>query len=217
MVPLGDSHTGIIRKTIEGSESMKRTLLELELLNTRLIGGDGGALDTDLVLLDGLGRIKRNLVLGLITVLKTLCPVSPDYAILHLTSMGAYQIVVLEVDVEVRVDELQAHVSNLLTTDFILHNALTLSLISFQIILVISSPSNSTTGFLTLIFLIPVAMFLNCPLGFKLVASAGLWSWVRCAVGRAVAGAVKHRVAKAQVWRRGRRWRAAADVRREEA
>jgi hypothetical protein len=32
---------------------------------------------------------------------------------------------------------------------------LTLSLIFFQIILVISSPSSSTTGFLTLIFLIP--------------------------------------------------------------
>lgn len=32
-------------------------LLELELLDTGLIRGDGGALDTDLVLLDGLGSI----------------------------------------------------------------------------------------------------------------------------------------------------------------
>lgn len=35
-------------------------LLELELLDTGLIGGDGGALDADLVLLDGLGSIDRD-------------------------------------------------------------------------------------------------------------------------------------------------------------
>jgi hypothetical protein len=39
----------------------------------------------------------------------------------------------------------------------------TLSLMSFQIILVISSPSSSTTGFLTLIFLNAEAMLRRCP------------------------------------------------------
>lgn len=35
-------------------------LLQLELLDTGLIGGDGGALDADLVLLDGFGGIDRD-------------------------------------------------------------------------------------------------------------------------------------------------------------
>lgn len=63
------------------------TLLKLELLHTSLIWGDGGALDTDGVLLDSLGGIDGNLVVGLVTVLES-------------------QIVVLEVDIEVWVDEL---------------------------------------------------------------------------------------------------------------
>jgi hypothetical protein len=50
-----------------------------------------------------------------------------------------------------------------------------LSLISFQIILVISSPSSSTTGFLTLIFLKPVAMFRRCMIS--------LWSTKRPTLG----------------------------------
>lgn len=62
-------------------------LLELELLDTLLIGGDGRALDTDRVLLDGLGGIESDLVVGLVTVLQT-------------------KVVVLEVNVEVGVDEL---------------------------------------------------------------------------------------------------------------
>jgi hypothetical protein len=53
-------------------EGRKRTLLQLELLNTGLIGGDGGTLDTDTVLLDSLGGINSDLVIGLITVLQTL-------------------------------------------------------------------------------------------------------------------------------------------------
>lgn len=65
----------------------KLTLLQLELLNTGLIGGDGGALDTDTVLLDGLGGINGDLVIGLITVFDT-------------------EIVVLEVDIEVRQNQL---------------------------------------------------------------------------------------------------------------
>ena len=52
--------------------SRRHTLLQLELLNTGLIGGDGGALDTDTVLLDSLSGINGDLVIGLITVLQTL-------------------------------------------------------------------------------------------------------------------------------------------------
>lgn len=70
-----------------GTVGREPHLLELELLNTLLIGGDGRALDTDRVLLDGLGGIESDLVVGLITVLET-------------------EIVVLKVNVEVGVDEL---------------------------------------------------------------------------------------------------------------
>ncbi|KAH0281690.1 putative isocitrate dehydrogenase, partial [Aureobasidium melanogenum] len=63
------------------------TLLQVELLDTGLVRGDGSALDTDRVLLDSLGGINGDLVVGLISVGKT-------------------EIVVLEVDVEVRVNEL---------------------------------------------------------------------------------------------------------------
>ena len=62
-------------------------LLELEFLHSLLVWCDGRALDTDRVLLDGLGSIESDLVVGLVTVLKT-------------------KIVVLEVNVEVGVDEL---------------------------------------------------------------------------------------------------------------
>ena len=50
----------------------KLTLLQLEFLNTGLIGGDGCTLDTNTVLLDSLGGIDGDLVIGLVTVLKTL-------------------------------------------------------------------------------------------------------------------------------------------------
>ena len=64
-----------------------RTLLELELFDARFIGGDGGALDADRVLLDSLGGIEGDLVVGLVAVFEA-------------------EVVVLEVDVEVGVDEL---------------------------------------------------------------------------------------------------------------
>lgn len=63
------------------------TLLELKLLDARLVGGDGGALDTHRVLLNGLGGIDGDLVVGLVTVLEA-------------------EIIVLEVDVEEGEDEL---------------------------------------------------------------------------------------------------------------
>jgi hypothetical protein len=48
------------------------TLLQLELLDTGLIRSDGGALDTDTILLDGLSGLDCDLVIGLVTVLETL-------------------------------------------------------------------------------------------------------------------------------------------------
>lgn len=48
------------------------TLLQLELLDTGLIRSDGGALDTDAILLDGLSGVDGDLVIGLVTVLNAL-------------------------------------------------------------------------------------------------------------------------------------------------
>src|SRR5690606_33875699 len=61
-------------------------LLEPELLHPRLVRRDGRALDPDAVLLDGVGRVDRDLVVGLVALLDA-------------------QVVVLEVDVQVRVDQ----------------------------------------------------------------------------------------------------------------
>jgi hypothetical protein len=75
------------------------TLLQLELLDTGLIRGDGGALDTDTILLDGLSGLDGDLVIGLVTVLKTLkqgqCTENVDKE-----AFKTYQIVVLEVNIE---------------------------------------------------------------------------------------------------------------------
>jgi len=46
-------------------------LLQVELFDAKLIRSDGGALDSNLVLLDGCGAIQSNLVVGLISVLHT--------------------------------------------------------------------------------------------------------------------------------------------------
>ena len=48
------------------------TLLQIELLDTRLIWGDGGTLDTNRVLLDGLCGVNGDLIVGLISVLESL-------------------------------------------------------------------------------------------------------------------------------------------------
>jgi hypothetical protein len=78
---------GSLQVVTDGTVGRQPHLLELELLDALLVGCDGRALDTDRVLLDGLGGIERDLVVRLIAV-------------------GQAEIVVLEVDVEVRVDEL---------------------------------------------------------------------------------------------------------------
>ena len=85
MVPLGESHTETLAKFTKQVDW--HTLLQVELLYTSLIRSDGGALDTNSILLDSLGGIDGDLVVGLITVLET-------------------EIVVLEVNVEVWVNEL---------------------------------------------------------------------------------------------------------------
>ena len=91
LTPLPERQLSSERRGLEGYNNEEaetsHTLLEVEFLYTRLIGGDGSALDTDGVLLDGLSGVEGDLVVGLVTVLEA-------------------EIVVLEVDVEVRVDEL---------------------------------------------------------------------------------------------------------------
>ena len=128
------------------------TLLELELLDTTLIGGDGGTLDTNTILLDGLSRVNGDLVVGLVTIFKTLRGGSA--CIIPHTSGGcmyvSYQVVVLQVNVEVGQDHLQDinRVSTLLlyfaakktkrTT-----SRLTFSLISLQMMRVIYNADDS--------------------------------------------------------------------------
>lgn len=86
-VAIGGVNIEAQRELRQGRNGNELTLLQLELLDTSLIGGDGCTLDTDGVLLDSLGGIDGDLVVGLITVLKT-------------------KIIVLQVDVEVGKDEL---------------------------------------------------------------------------------------------------------------
>src|SRR6266511_1654312 len=62
-------------------------LLQAELRDTRLVGGDRRAFDADAVALDGVGRVDRDLVRGLVATLDR-------------------QVVVLQLDVEVRLDQL---------------------------------------------------------------------------------------------------------------
>lgn len=83
IVPFGESHTRQrqTRSTIPRMRSVL-TLLQLEFLNTGLIGRDGGALDSNAILLGSLGGVNGDLVVGLVTVFQA-------------------QVVVLQVDVEV--------------------------------------------------------------------------------------------------------------------
>lgn len=81
---------------------LRRTLLQVELLNTGLIGSDGGTLDTDTILLDGLSGINGDLVVGLVTVFNALSrKVSLSVLIWTVGGGPPYQVVVLEVNVEV--------------------------------------------------------------------------------------------------------------------
>lgn len=89
MVPLGESHTAsgqyfmLYEKRKWGEE---HTLLQLELLYALLIWGNGSALHSDRVFLDGLSSIYCDLIVCLISIWQA-------------------QIVVFEVDVKVWVNE----------------------------------------------------------------------------------------------------------------
>lgn len=82
----GLSKNGAIEVVSDGSVGTLPHLLEFELLDSRLIGGDGGALDADLAVFDGLGSIEGDLVVSLVPVLHA-------------------QVEVLDVEVEVGVDQ----------------------------------------------------------------------------------------------------------------
>jgi len=90
MVPLGESHTKA-QVLDAGCDTrgmkLKRTLLELEFLDPSLVWGDGCTLDTDRVFQNGIGRVHSDLVVRLISIRQT-------------------EVVVLQVDIEVRMYEL---------------------------------------------------------------------------------------------------------------
>ena len=135
------------RSTTHSTVGTSPHLLEAELLDSGLVRGDLGAFDTDRVLLDSFGRVDGDLVVCL----------DISEVLLHRkrAEMGTYrisrfhaEIVVLEIDVDIGENKLFVSVDYTLQEG---RGALTSSRIFFQMIRVISSPSSSTTGFLTLI------------------------------------------------------------------
>ena len=99
--------------------------LEVEFLHTSLISGDRGTLDANSALFDGVGRINGDLIVSLVSVFDA-------------------QVVVADIKVQEGMDKLNVSY---------IRERHTLSLMSCQMIRVISSPSMSTTAFVTLILL----------------------------------------------------------------
>mmetsp|Transcript_23346 Transcript_23346/g.41461 ORF Transcript_23346/g.41461 Transcript_23346/m.41461 type:complete len:385 (+) Transcript_23346:275-1429(+) len=62
---------GAIENVAEGAVGALPHLLQVELNNAGFIRGDGGALDTNIVLLNGLSSIKGDLIVGSIPIRKT--------------------------------------------------------------------------------------------------------------------------------------------------
>lgn len=118
---------------------------QVEFFHSSLVWGDGSAFDTDRVFLDRFGTINGNLVVGLILS----CFIRPGEETYRITGLHT-QIVVFEVDIDVGQDELCVNAAR--------PGRPTSSRIFFQMIRVISSPSSSTTGFLTLIRSIPAGV-----------------------------------------------------------
>jgi hypothetical protein len=83
----GLSEDGSSADVSDGSVRGLPHLLEVELLNSGLIGGDGGALDSNLAGLDSFGGVDSDLIVGGISVLHA-------------------EIEVLDVEVQMGVDEL---------------------------------------------------------------------------------------------------------------
>ena len=81
----GLSEDGTVKNVSNGSVGTSPHLLEVELLNTALVGGDGGALDGNLVVLGRVGGVDGDLIVGRVTA-------------------GDGEIVVLGLDMNVRVD-----------------------------------------------------------------------------------------------------------------
>ncbi len=67
----GLSEDGSIEDVSDGSIGGSPHLLKFELLNSLLIGGDGSALDSYLVELDGVSSINSHLIVGLVSVLNS--------------------------------------------------------------------------------------------------------------------------------------------------
>ena len=59
---------GTAKDVTDGTVGALPHLLELELLDTSLIGSDSGALDTDTVLQNGLSRFNSHFVIGLLVI-----------------------------------------------------------------------------------------------------------------------------------------------------
>lgn len=65
----GFSEDSTVQLVSDGSVGGLPHLLKTEFLNSSFIRGDGGALDTDLALLDGSSGVQSDLIIGLITIL----------------------------------------------------------------------------------------------------------------------------------------------------
>ena len=81
----GLSEDGTVEDVSDGSVGGSPHLLEVEFLNTALVGGDGGALDGDLMFLGGLSSVDGDLIVSGVTA-------------------GHRQVVVLSLEVNVGVD-----------------------------------------------------------------------------------------------------------------
>nr|GFD53224.1 hypothetical protein [Tanacetum cinerariifolium] len=65
----GLAEHGAIQNVADGAVGRLPHLLEAKFGHALLVGGDGGALNAHAVLLDGVGRVDGDLVIGLVTVL----------------------------------------------------------------------------------------------------------------------------------------------------
>lgn len=84
----GLSEDGSIKDISDGTVGRSPHFLELELFNSLLIRSDSGALDTDLMLLDGISSIDGNLIVSVVSVFHS-------------------KIIVINVKIKIRIDMLE--------------------------------------------------------------------------------------------------------------